>query len=453
MLSLALAPALGRLGGRGAAAAEGPQVIPIEARRLDPNGGAAARLCYGPGGEIPVHRIKPKVATTFRLLNRLAEPTDLQWHGLRLPNALDGVPGLSGQATPAGASCEVTMTPQESGTAWFHPGALPGLADQTARGLAGVLIVEEASPPVTDADRVLVLTDRWEPDAAPSDPSAPRPAAAPESATGAIGGVPALDRLLWVNRKAWPERVTLPPRARLRLRIINASTRQALAAAVEGGRPYVIAIDGQPSELFEPLSDSVPVGPGARFDLMLDLPDAPGAEVRLVLQSAERARVGGVALVLRTEGVAAAEKPPIAPLPANPSLPPAIPLEASARATLKFAPAPLAAGRRALWSVNAVVSEGLPKKPLFSVKRNSPVTLALTNAGKVLTAIRLHGHVMRLLHALDDGWEPYWRDSVIVPPGLTHHVAFLADNPGRWLIESAFADQAAAGLRCWFEVA
>jgi len=57
-----------------------------------------------------------------------------------------------------------------------------------------------------------------------------------------------------------------------------------------------------------------------------------------------------------------------------------------------------------------------------------------------------------VLHPLDDGWEPYWRDSVIIPPGRTVRTAFVADNPGRWLIESTIMDFAAAGLVGWFEV-
>jgi len=44
-------------------------------------------------------------------------------------------------------------------------------------------------------------------------------------------------------------------------------------------------------------------------------------------------------------------------------------------------------------------------------------------------------HAMRLLHDLDDGWEPYWRDAVLVPEGKTKHAAFVADNPGKWAIE------------------
>jgi FtsP/CotA-like multicopper oxidase with cupredoxin domain len=66
--------------------------------------------------------------------------------------------------------------------------------------------------------------------------------------------------------------------------------------------------------------------------------------------------------------------------------------------------------------------------------------------------MRLGGHVARLLHALDDGWEPYWRDIFIVPPGKTVRLAFVADNPGKWPIAAATPAARAAGLSGWFQV-
>ena len=56
------------------------------------------------------------------------------------------------------------------------------------------------------------------------------------------------------------------------------------------------------------------------------------------------------------------------------------------------------------------------------------------------------------LTMLDDGWDPYWRDAVIIPPGRTTRVAFIADNPGKWPIESAIPEHRAAGVGAWFEV-
>jgi len=104
------------------------------------------------------------------------------------------------------------------------------------------------------------------------------------------------------------------------------------------------------------------------------------------------------------------------------------------------------------WRLNGRAGEALPDKPLFSVKRGSPVTLGFVNKTSFPQTMHVHGHVMRLLHPLDDGWEPYWRDAVIVPDGKTSRIAFLADNPGRWLICSTNLDRAANGLAAWFEV-
>ncbi len=91
-------------------------------------------------------------------------------------------------------------------------------------------------------------------------------------------------------------------------------------------------------------------------------------------------------------------------------------------------------------------------KPLLSVKRGGPVTLTIINRTAFIQQIRLHGHHMRLLHDLDDGWEPYWRDSVLVPAGKTKHVAFVADNPGKWVVESRMIGREARQLVTWFEV-
>jgi FtsP/CotA-like multicopper oxidase with cupredoxin domain len=54
--------------------------------------------------------------------------------------------------------------------------------------------------------------------------------------------------------------------------------------------------------------------------------------------------------------------------------------------------------------------------------------------------------------AMDDGWEPYWRDNVLIAPGKTSHVAFVADNPGHWPIESTIAEHMAAGVMTTFAV-
>jgi FtsP/CotA-like multicopper oxidase with cupredoxin domain len=78
--------------------------------------------------------------------------------------------------------------------------------------------------------------------------------------------------------------------------------------------------------------------------------------------------------------------------------------------------------------------------------------LALKNPAPVATVFHLHGHPFRLLDKLDDGWKPYWLDTLAIEPGQTQRIAFAAASPGRWLIESVVTDWAAPRLVRWYAV-
>ena len=62
---------------------------------------------------------------------------------------------------------------------------------------------------------------------------------------------------------------------------------------------------------------------------------------------------------------------------------------------------------------------------------------------RIATVFHLHGHHFRLLDRLDDGWKPYWLDTLAIEPGQTQRIAFAAEFAGRWLIESVATDWAA----------
>ena len=78
-----------------------------------------------------------------------------------------------------------------------------------------------------------------------------------------------------------------PAGARLRLRLVNLSRETMRVIGIEGARAQVVAIDGQPCDPFEPLRASVPITPGARFDILCDL-QPPPTQARLVLRESER---------------------------------------------------------------------------------------------------------------------------------------------------------------------
>src|SRR5258708_7057549 len=89
-----------------------------------------------------------------RFTNRLPQPTTIHWHGVRVPNAMDGVPGVTQPAIQPGESFVYEFTPKDAGTFWFHPHLRS--SEQIERGLFGVLVVEDRLPRPYSRDVVWV---------------------------------------------------------------------------------------------------------------------------------------------------------------------------------------------------------------------------------------------------------------------------------------------------------
>ena len=285
-------------------------------------------------------------------------------------------------------------------------------AGQQGRGLFGPIIVEEAIKPDVDLDTAIVLFD-WNVDANGeikddfADPAIAR-------GSGRRGG------LIFANGAAAPLKLSARPGARVRLRLGNAATARLATIAIEGAKTLIVAVDGQPGEPFEPLLNQFPMGPGARFELMFDLPREPSAGVRFVLRGeAGEADRPFVAIAAEGEPANPRSEPPR--LAANPRLPAEIALEAARRCD--FA---ITGGGSAPFAVNGATFVDWSAKPAYALTRGQPAVFALANKTAVVQALRLWGHVARLLHSMDDGWEPYWRDTILIQPGRSAHIAFDA---------------------------
>jgi CopA family copper-resistance protein len=105
----------------------------------------------------PILRWKQGDTVAIQVTNRLAEPTSVHWHGLRLPADQDGVPGLSFGGIPAGERFTYRFPILQSGTYWYHSHS--GMQEQT--GLYGPLILEPANPEpyAYERDYVVLLSD------------------------------------------------------------------------------------------------------------------------------------------------------------------------------------------------------------------------------------------------------------------------------------------------------
>src|SRR5262245_42590204 len=112
---------------------------------------------YAERAPAPELRVRQGQQMSVLLRNALDEPTTIHWHGIRLPNAVDGVPFLTQPYVYKGETFDYTFTPPDAGTYWYHPHC--NSLVQLSRGLGGLLIVEERRDPGFDADIALNLRD------------------------------------------------------------------------------------------------------------------------------------------------------------------------------------------------------------------------------------------------------------------------------------------------------
>lgn len=388
----------------------------------------------------PLLRVRRGGEVKTRLVNQLTEPTAIHWHGVRLPNAMDGAVPLTQAAVAPGGSFDYRFAPPDAGTYLYHPVMLGGAG--VAQGLYGLLVVDEDQPVDVDQDVALAL-DAWDTSTATeADPQL------------LVNGRPALD-------------IPVRRHQRLRLRLVNASRRIPLAIRIEQHRPVVMAIDGQPAAPFVARDGRVVLGPGNRIDLFVDAMLGPGATAPVIIET-PRGKTALARLVYdKGEPARAEPRGEPTPLPAT-SLPQRMDFAPALKLNLPLDPAanraamPLQSGREkprrtpddkaAIWSARTQFHHQ-PGPPLFSVKRGRTVMLAFANRGSAGYALHAHGHSFRLLDSLDDGWKPFWLDTLVVTPQRTERIAFVADNPGKWLLHAVTLDEKSAGdLVGWFEV-
>lgn len=337
----------------------------------------------------PTLRVRRGDELRVRLINDSNRPAAIHWHGCRIANAIDGAPGLTRPPVMPGASLDYRFRSNDAGTFWYQPAL--SLAGERFAGPSGALVVTETERVAVDQDLLFFL-------------AAGAPVAAPT--------------------------IKVASNDRLRLRLVNA-TSEPLTLRLERQRLVVVALDGQPAEPLSTRDGRLGLGPGNRADVMVDVALAADERAELTIEGVAPRLIA--TLVGDYAGTRHGPWAEPGPLPGNP-LPHHMNLAAALRIAL-----PLPGSR------TATPDRDTPA-PLFAVKRGRAVVLAMTNSGDASIPVHIHGHVFRLLDRLDDGWKPFWLDTITVAPSETTRVALIADNPGRWLIE------AGAAAVAWFEV-
>ncbi|WP_210496034.1 multicopper oxidase family protein [Microvirga antarctica] len=408
---------------------------------------------------MPVRRIMLGDTIRVRLENRLREHTSIHWHGVRVPNAMDGVPYLTQPPVQPGESFVYTVTPPDPGTFFIHPHC--NESAQTGRGMSGVLIVEGDARSQVDADLVLAYKDwRLATDGTWLAFETPEGA----SRAGTFGTVRSVNG-------AGSFQGTVPARGDIRIRLLNLDNTRLIDIGVEGAEAVVIAIDGNAVAPF-PL-ETWRMGPAMRVDLLVRAPKA-GAEFQVIdYFSTETWTLATV----RTSAPAAPSRP-FDPDLLYEAVVPRADLRKAERMSFTFSASsgsladaagqlapddPLAkilldglcVRDTAFWAINkaswsAGAHRTLPP-PLGLLKAGQSYVFELMNATPHPHPIHLHGHTFEVLSVSRLARPRHLADTVLLQPKERVEIAFVAEE-GNWMFHCHVLEHLEFGMMGYLRV-
>ena len=405
-----------------------------------------------PGPEI---RVRQGDILNVQLVNHLEQATAIHWHGIRIDNRMDGVPDFTQKPVNQGDRFDYSFSVPDAGTYWYHSHVTS--SEQVARGLYGVLIVEESEPYAADRELTLVVDDWRLNQLGEIDPS-----------FGNMHDISHGGRLgnwITVNGKSTPE-FPVSRGERVRLRIVNTSNSRIMTLQISDHQPWTIALDGQPYGPVQNSSGKLTLAPAQRADLIVDFNADIGAQVPLNFIHDRGVVPIAQFIIQRAQNwVENRDAPP--PLPGNP-IPTMLDEENAFKAELQMSGGAMGGMRGAVfegqdmdirelvnrgkvWAFNGVI--GPTNKPFFSVKRGQTVIIDMINDNRWPHAMHIHGHHFRVIEAngkrVDDS---PWRDTTLLFGMDRSRIAFVADNPGKWLLHCHMLEHQVGGMATWFEV-
>ncbi|HET6737714.1 MAG TPA: multicopper oxidase family protein [Kribbella sp.] len=330
----------------------------------------------------------------------VAEGITLHWHGVDVPNAEDGVAGVTQDAIRTGQSFVYRFVAKDAGTYWYHSHQVSH--EQVQKGLYGVLIVQPG----------------------PSD---------------VIAAVHTYDKVRTVNGEYGERRVKAPGRT-ARVRLVN-TDNGPMAVWVDGASYKVLAVDGTdvnaPTEVS---GKAVLVTAGGRIDL--EVPTTKAVRIGLG---------GGPTTLVIGDGDAPSGTEPRERIDL---------LGYGSPKPIGFDPATAQRvfrydiGRRfgffdgkpgLWWTVNG---HQYPNVPMFVVTEGDVVRMTIKNTSGQVHPMHLHGHHVVVLsrNGVRATGSPWWTDSLNVEDKETYEIAFVADNPGIWMDHCHNLPHAAQGL-------
>jgi FtsP/CotA-like multicopper oxidase with cupredoxin domain len=435
---IALAKAASPLSAAAPSAAREFRLVAAPGRASLAGAGQPETAVWTYGGQIPGPEIRVRQGDRVRILveNRLPEETSVHWHGVRVPNAMDGVPFLTQKPIGRGETFPYEFDVPDAGSYWYHPHYRS--FEQAGRGLYGLLIVEERDPPPFDRDIAWMLGDwRLGRDGQIVDDFGNRMDA---GMGGRIGNTVTVN-----GRLARPLRVRAGER--IRLRLFNSANARIFGLVFRGHRPVIIALDGQPVAPHEPASGRIVLGPAMRVDVMLDMTGAPG-ERFAVRDTFYPTRAYSLGEIVYADEPPLSDRAPGPPPRLAPNTMPEPDLGKAERHEIDFGGGMGGGGMGGgIWTVNGQSATGHAHEPFLSLKLGSSYVLAMRNNTSWHHPIHFHGHSFRVI-ARNGRPTRFreWQDTVFMDPDERVEIAFVADNPGGWMIHCHILEHMQTGL-------
>ncbi len=417
----------------------GCAVVPValDAREIDWEftRGTVTRA-WGFNGQVPGPTIEAQVGDVLeiRLTNRLAEPTAIHWHGLRVPAAMDGTEMVQRPVAP-GETFTYRFKLPDAGTFWYHPHVNETV--QMERGLYGALIVRGPDEPRVDEERVLVLDDVQ----LGKDGQVMPPGWWLESHDGREGDT----RL--VNGRQEPE-LTIAAGQIERWRIVNAASARYVRLSI-GGQPFQIIGTGG-GLITSPFTTSETVlVPAGRVDLVVG-PFAEGATLRIE------------SLPFKRGAFRSRKKPELfATLRVGPSARSTAEIPARLRRIDPLVTGPVTPTREVRLGFELSRQHGIAfnvNRELHhradSVRVGELQVWDIVNRSPIHHPFHLHGFFFQVLEV--NGKPPEfvsWEDTFNVPAFGRVRIAWMPDDrPGEWMYHCHILEHHAGGMMAHFDV-
>lgn len=364
----------------------------------------------------PVLRVQQGDLVVVHVVNHLSFGITIHWHGIDVPNSADGVAGVTQNAIEPGQTYIYRFVTNDPGTYWYHSHQLSEA--ETDGGLFGMLIVNPTTPTIhADVEEDIALHD-W--------------------------NTPNNQTIFSLNDTAGTANEAVKPGQWVRLRIVDTSSTASTVPHVLTlvGAPFkVVSLDGHDLNAPQWLNETpIPIGTAQRYDLLFQEP-AHGNVTLITANENDGLSYQHIPSLVFGQGAAPATLPAMKPWfdltkygePAPSSITPQSHFDATYSITLGTQQGTSLGRMGITYTLNGKV---FPNTGMIMVHEGQLVQLQFVNTTDLYHPMHLHGQSFIVLTRNGQPLQgsPVRLDTVLVPPHTTYAVAFLANNPGIWML-------------------